>query len=96
MDSLLLPETVGDLLDGIAWFDALKLGLGDEFEIEFYAALERAKTSPESFAPDHTGYRACKLKRFTAVLYYRIDRELIVAMGLLVNGRDETQLRDRG
>ncbi len=96
MGSFLLPETVRDLLDGIDWFDSLRSGLGDEFENEFYAALERVKTNPESFAPDHTGYRACRLKRFTAVLYYRIDGDLIVVMGLFVNGRDETQLRNRG
>ena len=96
MNSFLLPETVRDLLAGIDWFDSLRTGLGSEFESEFYAALRRIKASPDSFAPDHTGYRACRLKRFTAVLYYRIDHDLIVVMGLFVNGRDERQLRDRG
>ena len=83
MDAILLPETVGDLLDGIKWFDSLRLGLGDEFEPEFYAALDRVKISPRSFAPDHTAYRACRLKRFTAVLYYRIDTIASTAIGLL-------------
>lgn len=41
----------------IDWFDGISLGLGDEFEAEFYAALQRVKDNPEHFSEDHTVYR---------------------------------------
>ncbi len=49
------------------WFDRISAGLGEEFEAEFYLALERVKENPEMFAAGHTGYRPCRLKRFTGV-----------------------------
>jgi hypothetical protein len=73
MIARLTSETETDLLRGIRWFDRTSRGLGDQFESEFFHALERVKDAPELFAPDHTGYRPCRLKRFTAVLYFRID-----------------------
>ncbi len=96
MNVVLLPETKADLLSGMEWFDKIRLGLGDELEHEFYAALERVKSNPELFAADHTGYCPCRLKRFTAVLYFRLDGDSIVVMGLFLHGRDETRLKERG
>ena len=95
MNLVLLPETKADLNDGIDWFEGLRAGLGDEFESDFFASLERIKSGPEMFAENEHGYRACKLKRFTGVVYFRMTRTEIVIVGLLVNGRSEGRLKDR-
>ena len=50
------------------WFDRIAFGLGDQFESEFFSALERIKQDPNLFAANDAGYRPCRLKRFTAVL----------------------------
>ncbi len=92
----LTTGTVADLLRGINWFDRIALGLGDRFELEFYDALDRIKKSPELFAADQTGYRPCRLKRFTAVLYFRLDHECLIVVGLFTSGEDEAVLKDRG
>jgi len=52
----------------MAWFDERRVGLGDELEAEFYAAVLVVQDRTYSFAADHTGYRPCRLRRFTAVL----------------------------
>jgi hypothetical protein len=91
-----VDEVRDDLLLSIAWFDERKDGLGDEFEAEFYAAVSLVQKRPLSFAADHTGYRPCRLRRFTAVLYYRIESDIIVVMGLFVSGRVESRLQKRG
>lgn len=96
MNAKLTPETEADLLRGIEWFDRILPGLGDQFESEFYDALARIKQEPLLFAADHTGYRACRLKRFTAVLYFRIDGDVIVVVGLFTSGEDESVLKNRG
>ena len=36
---------VSDLLAGIEWFDGISLGLGGQFESEFYSSLKRVKDS---------------------------------------------------
>ena len=89
-------ELRDDLLMSMAWLDERRDGLGDELEAEFYAAVSVVQDRPFSFAADDTGYRPCRLRRFTAVLYYRIESEIIVVMGLFVGGRDESRLKDRG
>ncbi len=43
MNAKLTFDTQLDLLRGIAWFDKISLGLGGQFESEFYNALERIK-----------------------------------------------------
>ena len=96
MKARLTAHTEADLLRGINWFDRISTGLGETFEAEFYHALERVKANPELFAADHTGYRPCRLKRFTAVLYFRIDEPFVVVVGLFTSGEDEGYLQNRG
>ena len=70
MNLVLLPIAEHDLLDGIDWFDQISIGLGDRFESEFYACIERIQENPNQFAANSTGYRAVRLKRFTAVIFF--------------------------
>ena len=96
MKARLTAQTEIDLLRGIDWFDRISVGLGEKFEAEFYLALERVKENPALFSADHTGYRPCRLKRFTAVLYFRIDEPFVVVVGLFTSGEDESYLQNRG
>lgn len=96
MKARLTAQTEIDLLRGIDWFDRISIGLGESFAAEFYLALERVKENPELFAADHTGYRPCRLKRFSAVLYFRIDEPFVVVVGLFTSGEDESELQNRG
>jgi len=96
MNVKLTAETEADLLRGIEWFDRISPGLGDRFASEFYRSLERIKQEPHLFAVNHAGYRPCRLKRFTAVLYFRIDGDVIVVVGLFTSGEDESVLKHRG
>ena len=96
MDVRYADEVRDDLLVSMAWLDKRRDGLGDQLEAEFYAAVSVVQNRPFSFAADHTGYRPCRLRRFTAVLYYRVESDLIVVMGLFVGGRNESRLQDHG
>lgn len=96
MNVKLTAATEADLLRAIEWFDRISHGLGDQFEIEFFNALACIKQAPEAFAANHTGFRPCRLKRFTSVLYFRIDGESLVVVGLFTSGEDESDLQNRG
>ncbi|QEF98097.1 hypothetical protein Mal15_21440 [Stieleria maiorica] len=96
MDVRYAKEVRDDLLSSMAWLDERRDGLGDELETEFFTSVSIVRDRPLSFAADHTGYRACRLRRFTAVLYYRIESDVVVIVGLFVGGRDESRLKDRG
>ncbi len=93
-------ELRDDLVKSMIWMDERKLGLCAQLEEEFHASVAVVRGRPYSFAPDHTSYRPCKLRRFNAVLYFKrdgtllVNAEVIVVMGLFVGGRDESRLRD--
>jgi hypothetical protein len=102
MDVRFADEVFDDLQPSVAWLNSRRSGLGFELEEEFYASVAVVRGRPYSYAADPTGLRACRLRRFTAVLYYRIEESLlpnstlVVIVGLLVGGRDETCLKYRG
>ena len=75
MIAKLTEDSQRDLLRGIDWFERISPGLGDRFESEFYNALNRIIEKPYLFPANHTGFRPCRLKRFTSVVYFRIDGE---------------------
>jgi len=62
-------EVRDDLLESMDWFDKRRNGLSEQLEAEFRAAVSVVRDRPYSFAADPSGYRPCRLQRFTAVLY---------------------------
>lgn len=95
MIAKLTEDSQRDLLRGIDWFERISPGLGDRFESEFYKALNRIMDNPYLFPANRTGFRSCRLKRFTSVAYFRIDGDVIIIVGLFTSGEDETDLMVR-
>ena len=95
MDVRFLAEVYDDLSTTMAWLNNRRVGLGDEFESEFFASIATICDRPDTFASDHTGYRACRLRRFSAVLYFRIENNLIIVAGVFMGGRSESKLQNR-
>ncbi len=94
-DYRFLDEVYDDLATTGEWLDARRDQLGLEFETAFFDAVRLARTRPESFALDQSGYRTIRLKRFSAVVYFSVENDVIVIAGVLMGGRSETNLRDR-
>jgi hypothetical protein len=91
-----VDEIYDDLDTTMEWLDEKREGLGDEFETEFFATVNAAKSRPESYSINQTGYRTIPLKRFSAVTYFSIEQDIVVIVGVLMGGRSESNLRGRG
>lgn len=102
MDVRYAEEVFDDLKPSVNWFNSRREGLGKELEDEFYAAVAVVRGRPFSYSVDHTELRPFRLKRFTSVLYYKIEEELladgpvVVIVGVMIGGRDEICLKYRG
>ena len=94
MNVVLLPDAERDLLDAIEWYGSASASLGDQFEVEFYDAINRILENPELFAENSSGFRPCPTKRFTSVVYFRIDEKVIVIIRILVNGREDQSVAE--
>jgi len=95
-DHRFLDEVFDDIASTVEWLDERREGLGLEFESAFFSAVRTARSRPESFATDKTGYRPVRLEKFSAVMYFAIEDEVIVVAGVFMGGRSEATLRKRG
>ena len=78
------------------WYDRKSAGLGDEFAELFFSTARGLPAVSLHHAIDETGYRPIRMPRFTAVIYYDLSNSEIVVVGLLVNGRSDAALKNRG
>ena len=85
----LLADARIDAFDAIDSFNMLATGLGDEFEDELFLCFRRIKTNPEHFAENEDGFRMARLKRFQAVVSFKLHEERIFVARILVNGREK-------
>jgi len=77
-----LEEAREELVEGIAYYDEQRAGLGDEFLLEVKRAVGRIEKFPRACAKVSRYCRRCQLHRFPYGLIYRAekDRLFIVAV----------------
>ena len=84
----LLDDAKSDALEAIESFNQFAPELGEEFEHELFSCFDRIKRNPEHFAENENGFRSARLKRFQAVVSFKLHRSTIFVTRDLVNGRD--------
>jgi plasmid stabilization system protein ParE len=70
-------EAVEEVDVAYAWYDEQRAGLGEEFFAALLAQLERIEQNPQGWAVGYRGIRACPMRRFPYVVYYRFLNESI-------------------
>ncbi|WDQ14949.1 type II toxin-antitoxin system RelE/ParE family toxin [Rhodopirellula sp. P2] len=96
MSVRLVDEVFLDLRAARDWYDRKSFGLGDEFADLFFTIARGLPDVSLHHAIDETGYRPIRMPRFTAVIYYDLTDIEIVVVGVLVNGRNASALKNRG
>jgi|SRR5437899_6975809 len=76
------PEAVEEIDATFQWYEEKRAGLGEEFFSAFLRQLDRIQESPEGWAVLYRQVRACPMRRFPYVIYYRLlpDRINIIAV----------------
>ena len=90
------PEVENDVLDAVTWYDAKHAGLGDEFLLEYLAAIQRIRDNPLLFAVAANGLRPCRLKRFSYIIHFNVEGDEVLVVALMGGGRDDTAFIQRG
>jgi hypothetical protein len=80
-----LPEARDELSEAVTNYDNAKPGLGDEFDVEVEATIQRILTFPQGWPAISKRFRQCKTKRFPYGLIYELrgDEVVIVAVAHL-------------
>jgi toxin ParE1/3/4 len=74
------PEAEIELEKAAAYYENQREGLGQEFRLEFEAALGRLLENPQTYVIEVDQVRACSLKRFPYTIYYaELDDQIWLA-----------------
>ncbi len=90
------PQVEDDLIDASLWYDEKRLGLGDEFIVEYLAAIRRIVDNPFLFSVAANKLRPCRLKRFSYIIHYEVDANDILVVAVMGIGRDVSAFINRG
>ncbi len=82
--------------DSIAWHEAEREGLGQEFRATIEEYFQRIADNPERF-PKVRGEvrRAVVLRRFSFVIHFLIETDRVVILSVFHTSRDPEQLKSR-
>ena len=92
---VLRPEATKDAAEAIDYFDALRPGLGQAFLIQVQDVLLRISRMPEIHGIVWRNVRAARLRRFTYVVYYRVQADRLEVLAVVQGNRDAAVWQSR-
>lgn len=95
IEARLRVEAERDLADATAWYEAQQPGLGGQFLHETEVALSAILEHPLAYQVVHRGTRRALLRRFPFGIFYLLEPERIVVIGILHASRDPALWKGR-
>ena len=90
------PEARMEFDEAIDWYDAQNPGLGDRFEAEINATLDRIVKNPERFRPVSRNLRIARVKVFNKyAVYFRVEPTYIGVVAVFHGSRNPEDLTRR-
>src|ERR1022692_1948602 len=77
-----LPEVHDEVVEAYRWHENEREGLGNEFLSAIRAALDGIQENPEIYAVLYRKIRACPVRRFHYIIYFRILSERISVIAI--------------
>lgn len=78
-----------------AWYEEQRKGLGSQFIVAVDAALQSVRRTPMLFPIAFDEIHRCTLKRFPFGVFYSVEDESIVIVGVYHSRREPLKLRGR-
>lgn len=91
---ILRPEAEQDVESTRDWYEQ-QAGLGQAFLDRVSDALDRIGAMPEMYAVVWQDVRACRLRRFPFVVYYRVLADRVEVLAVLHGSRDASAWQSR-
>jgi len=89
-------DAINDLEAARACYEERQVGLGAEFLDRMDEAVARICATPELFGVVWGNVRAARFRRFSYVVYYRIQSKRIEVLAVMHGRRDAEAWRSRG
>lgn len=92
---IILPEAEADLENARDWYERQRGGLGAAFLLGIEEVLERIRRTPEINVAVYQDVRRALTRRFPYAVYYRIEGDEVVVLGVFHAGRAPRQWQSR-
>lgn len=89
------PKAVGEVDGAYLWYENQRVGLGEEFLSALLSQLERIQENPDGWAVLYRKIRACPIRHFPYVVYYRTSSDRINIIAVQHGHRNPRAWRQR-
>ncbi len=91
----LLAEAEEDIDSAFQGYECVQAGLGERFLAELRQVSERVSTWPELYGIVEGNIRAATLNRFPQVVFYRVEANRVLVVGVIHGRRSWKVWQDR-
>jgi plasmid stabilization system protein ParE len=89
------PEAEFDLEQAYAWYEAQRVGRGDDFLDRVDACIQGILRFPEMHAVFHGNYRRALVRRFPYAVFYEYADDTVIVYCVLHTAQDPEKWRRR-
>jgi toxin ParE1/3/4 len=92
---IISPEAEEDLSEAFTWYEERRKGLGHDFLLQINAALRFLERNPLVFPEMYKGVRRHLIKRFPYKIFYLVEGQKVIILGVIYAGRDPEWIKKR-
>jgi plasmid stabilization system protein ParE len=89
------PEAAADLNEAYSWYERQREGLGADFLLCVEETLQKVRRNPEVYPRVRNSARRASIRRFPYGLFYVVEEEVVVVIGVFHAHRDPRCWSDR-
>src|SRR5260370_39057149 len=89
------PEAELDIAEAYAWYEARRVGLGEDFLSSVDACMESIRRQPEMFPLIHEDYLRAVIRRFPYAVFYERAETTVTVYSVFHTSRDPDKWRQR-
>ena len=95
MKSIYHPDAEKEFLKAIDYYEECRIGLGYEFAIEVYSAIERIIEYPDAWPVVEEDIHRCLTQRFPFGILYTLEKNQIYILAVMQLQRDPDYWKNR-
>ena len=94
-DLIVAPEAELDVADAYGWYEARRVGLGEEFLSAVDASIAYIRRNPMANSAVRDEYRRCLVRRFPYAVFYEYSEPAVTVYAVLHTSRNPDKWRER-
>jgi toxin ParE1/3/4 len=89
------PEAEADLNEAYRWYEHQREGLGADFLLCFEETLQKVRRNAEVYPHVRKPVRRAAIRRFPYGLFYVVEEEMVIVVGVFHASRDPKRWQSR-